>query len=139
MKGILILFGVLSFLFYLKSILLFPSIRLIDRLAGRKGQGKLADNEWTARLHCAAGSLAFVFALLHIIDKLRQIELTPGYISFFLLFMTALSGFLWKHLKERELLSRFWKVLHYLFTVVFFISLAVHLIDKMGDITMNYY
>ncbi len=131
MQGLLIVFGVLSFLFYLKSIVLYPTIRLIDRLAGSREQQKLANSPWTSRLHCAAGSLSFVFALLHIVDKLDKIMLTPGYISAFLLFLTALSGFLWKYIDEKELISRYWGLFHYLFTVGFFISLVVHIIDKM--------
>jgi len=84
-------------------------------------------------VHCIAGTLSIVFVAFHIINKIQIPR--PGYfISFFaflLMTVIVISGILGRYVKIK-FIKDYWRTLHIPLTILFYFSLAFHILEKMN-------
>ncbi|MEM0095568.1 MAG: hypothetical protein QW660_02900 [Candidatus Bathyarchaeia archaeon] len=84
-------------------------------------------------IHCITGALSIVLVVFHIINKIQ----TPrqGYfISFFAFLLMAvivISGILGRYVKAK-IIKDYWKALHTPLTIVFYFTLAFHILEKIN-------
>ncbi|MEM2293096.1 MAG: hypothetical protein QXX41_07445, partial [Nitrososphaerota archaeon] len=76
-------------------------------------------------------TLSIVLAVFHIINKIQASR--PGYfISFFAFLLMAaivISGILGRYVKAK-IIKDYWKALHTPLTIVFYFTLAFHILEK---------
>lgn len=84
-------------------------------------------------VHCVTGMLSLAFVSLHIINKVQFLR--PGYfVSFFALLLMVtivVSGVLGRYVKVR-FIKDYWRTLHVPLTILFFFTLAFHILEKMN-------
>ncbi|MEM2465477.1 MAG: hypothetical protein QXL85_07715 [Candidatus Bathyarchaeia archaeon] len=84
-------------------------------------------------VHCMAGILSLVLVFFHIINKIQVLR--PGFfISFFtflLMVVIVVTGILGRYLRVR-VIRDYWRTLHTPLTVLFYFTLAVHILEKMN-------
>ncbi|MBS7619383.1 hypothetical protein KEJ21_01895 [Candidatus Bathyarchaeota archaeon] len=83
--------------------------------------------------HCVMGTLSLGLVAFHIINKIQV--LMPGYfISFFTFLLMAvivITGILGRYLKTK-IIKDYWRMLHVPLTMLFYFTLAVHILEKMN-------
>ncbi|MEM2448192.1 MAG: hypothetical protein QXM89_04760 [Candidatus Bathyarchaeia archaeon] len=88
--------------------------------------------EWLL-FHCATGILSIILVAFHIINKIQAPK--PGYfLSFFaLLLMTVIvvTGILGRYVKVK-IIKDYWRILHVPLTLIFYFTLAFHILEKMN-------
>ncbi|MEM1539843.1 MAG: hypothetical protein QXJ07_00445 [Candidatus Bathyarchaeia archaeon] len=84
-------------------------------------------------VHCITGTLSLVLVVFHIINKIQAPR--PGcFISFFAFLLMAvivISGILGRYVKVK-IIKDYWKTLHISLTVIFYFTLAFHILEKMN-------
>jgi len=84
-------------------------------------------------VHCIMGILSIIFVVFHIINKIQA--LNPGhFISFFaflLMVVIVISGILGRYAKVK-FIKYYWKTLHIPLTIIFYFTLAFHILEKMS-------
>jgi hypothetical protein len=84
-------------------------------------------------VHCITGALSIVLVAFHIINKIQAPR--PGYfISFFAFLLMAVivvSGVLGRYVKAK-FIRDYWRTLHIPLTIIFYFTLALHILEKMN-------
>ncbi|MEM3550664.1 MAG: hypothetical protein QW222_01455 [Candidatus Bathyarchaeia archaeon] len=84
-------------------------------------------------IHCIAGTLSIALVAFHIINKIQVLR--PGYfISFFaflLMVVIVITGILGRYIKAK-IIKDYWRTLHIPLTILFYFTLAVHILEKMN-------
>jgi len=84
-------------------------------------------------IHCVLGIASLIFVCLHVIGGLWPIR--PGdflsLFTFFLMIVVVISGVLGKFVKTR-FVKNYWRVLHVPLTMLLYLVLAVHILDKLA-------
>ncbi|MEM2021867.1 MAG: hypothetical protein QXP80_06550 [Zestosphaera sp.] len=84
-------------------------------------------------IHCMTGMLSLALVAFHIINKIQAPR--PGYfISFFafiLMTVIVVSGILGRYVKVK-FIREYWRTLHIPLTVIFYFTLAFHILEKMN-------
>jgi hypothetical protein len=84
-------------------------------------------------VHCIPGIISLIFAGIHILNKLERIK--PGYfLSFFtfiLMTVIVVGGIFGRHAKI-EIIRDYWRVFHIPLTIIFYITLFLHILEKIG-------
>lgn len=84
-------------------------------------------------VHCVMGTLSLVLVAFHIINKIHAPR--PGYfISFFTFFLMAViivGGIIGRYVKAR-IIKDYWRILHVPLTLIFYFTLAFHILEKMN-------
>jgi FtsH-binding integral membrane protein len=84
-------------------------------------------------IHCVVGTLSLILVAFHIINKLQALR--PGYfISFFAFFLMAvivIGGILGRYVKAK-IIRDYWRTLHVPLTIIFCLTLAFHILEKMN-------
>jgi len=84
-------------------------------------------------IHCIPGILSLVFTGIHLLNKLGRIR--PGYFfSFFtfgLMLVIVVGGIAGRYVKIR-VVKDYWRILHVPLTVIFYATLMIHILGKLG-------
>ncbi|MEM4406613.1 MAG: hypothetical protein QXT73_04515 [Candidatus Methanomethylicaceae archaeon] len=84
-------------------------------------------------VHCITGTASIVLVALHILNKIQSPR--PGYfLSFFaliLMIVIVVSGILGRYLKAK-IIKDYWRTLHIPLTILFYFTLAFHILEKMN-------
>ncbi|MEM1575627.1 MAG: hypothetical protein QXF09_03500 [Nitrososphaerota archaeon] len=84
-------------------------------------------------IHCIPGILSLIFAGIHILNKLERIK--PGYfLSFFtfiLMVVIVVGGILGRYIKIK-VIKDYWRIFHIPLTIIFYITLLLHILEKIG-------
>ncbi|MEM2083040.1 MAG: hypothetical protein QW303_03610 [Nitrososphaerota archaeon] len=84
-------------------------------------------------IHCIPGILSLIFAGIHILNKLERIK--PGYfLSFFtfiLMVVIVVGGILGRYTKIK-VIKDYWRIFHIPLTIIFYITLLLHILEKIG-------
>ncbi|MEM0217713.1 MAG: hypothetical protein QXM73_03050 [Candidatus Nezhaarchaeales archaeon] len=84
-------------------------------------------------IHCMLGIASLIFVCLHVIGGLWPIR-PGGFLSLFgflLMIVVITSGVLGKFVKI-EFVKNYWRVLHVPLTIMLYLVLAVHVLDKLA-------
>lgn len=84
-------------------------------------------------VHCVTGALSIVLVALHIINKI-QFPRPSYFISFFgflLMAVIVISGIIGRYVKAK-IIKDYWKTLHIPLTIIFYFTLAFHILEKMN-------
>lgn len=84
-------------------------------------------------VHCVTGTLSLLLVVLHIINRIQAPK--PGYfISFFALLLMVtivVNGILGRYVKAK-FIRDYWRTLHMPLTILFYFTLALHILEKMN-------
>lgn len=84
-------------------------------------------------IHCIPGILSFTFTGMHIINKILHIR--PGmllsFLAFILMGVIVIGGIIGRYAKT-GILSNYWRKFHIPLTALFYILLAIHILEKIG-------
>lgn len=128
MRGVLVVFGLLSAVLFLVDVLYYSLARLIAKI-GKKDRNVLLSPQ-ADRWHCLIGIVSLMFALIHMSHKPMFAGFSPGYLSLVLLIVIGVSGYLHKR-AGKTVKSSYWKSAHSMLVFGFIISFIFHIIDKM--------
>lgn len=84
-------------------------------------------------IHCIPGILSLIFAGIHMLNKLERIK--PCYfLSFFTFILMAvivIGGILGRYTKIK-VIKDYWRIFHIPLTIIFYITLLLHILEKIG-------
>jgi hypothetical protein len=79
------------------------------------------------------GIISLIFAGIHILNKLERIK--PGYfLSFFtfILMTVIVVGGIFGRYAKIEIIRDYWRIFHIPLTIIFYITLFLHILEKIG-------
>ncbi|MEM3693079.1 MAG: hypothetical protein QXI39_03555 [Candidatus Bathyarchaeia archaeon] len=83
--------------------------------------------------HCVTGTLSIAFVAFHAINKIQAPR--PGYflsfLALLLMVVIVVTGTLGRYMKVR-IVKDYWRTLHIPMTVLFYFTLAFHILEKMN-------
>lgn len=84
-------------------------------------------------IHCVTGTLSIVLVAFHIVNKIQSPR--PGYFislfAFLLMTVIIISGISGRYVKAR-FIKDYWRTLHIPLTIIFYVTLALHILEKMN-------
>jgi hypothetical protein len=84
----------------------------------------------TLALHCYVTFAGLAIAIAHVLDFASKTRLSLSYILLVMMVTVALSGTIGKYLAVTDLVRSHWRRFHVPYTALFFLVLAVHILQK---------
>jgi len=123
-----VLLAVLVTLYYSWKRSLYEPIRLVQ---GSAKAAAAAGLRRTLNYHCVLSLVALAIAVVHIWNFWGKLRLDVGWLALAMMGTVALSGVFGKYLARTPAIRRHWRRFHVPYTVLFFVVLALHVLDKL--------
>ncbi|MBI2885760.1 MAG: hypothetical protein HYY02_00980 [Chloroflexi bacterium] len=108
---------------------------LYSPLRAASGEAKarvIAGLRRTLWWHMAFGTLAVAIAILHVLNFTAKIQLSVSWLTLAMALTVALSGAFGRFVARSEAMRRNWRRFHVPYTILFFVVLFIHILERTG-------
>ena len=85
----------------------------------------------TLNYHCILSLVALAIAVLHVWAFWDKLRLDVGWLALAMMSTVVLSGIFGKYLARTPAIRKHWRHFHLPYTVLFFIVVVIHVLDKV--------